>query len=40
MAGRPLPQPSAVRWLDDEDTVRTRWRTLVTARQNHLRGTL
>ncbi|MFE6869578.1 ATP/GTP-binding protein [Kitasatospora sp. NPDC057692] len=33
MADRPLPSPSATRWLDDEDTVRTRWRTLVTTRR-------
>ncbi|MER8188397.1 zeta toxin family protein [Kitasatospora sp. NPDC094015] len=33
MAGRPLPTPSTTRWLDDEDTVRTRWRTLVTTRR-------
>ncbi|MFD9592098.1 hypothetical protein ACFWA9_04975 [Kitasatospora sp. NPDC059973] len=39
MAGLPLPQPSAVQWLDDENTVRTRWRTLVTNRQDHLRTT-
>ncbi|MFG2910920.1 ATP/GTP-binding protein [Kitasatospora sp. NPDC048286] len=33
MAGRPLPAPSTTQWLDDEDTVRNRWRTLVTTRQ-------
>ncbi|MEV6841718.1 hypothetical protein AB0N17_46305 [Streptomyces sp. NPDC051133] len=37
MAGRPLPQPTITRWLDDEDAVRNRWRTLVTARHGHLR---
>ncbi|MFI2764320.1 hypothetical protein ACH5A3_36635 [Streptomyces echinatus] len=33
-----LPQPSgpAIQWLDDEPTVRARWRSLVTARQYHL----
>lgn len=30
---------SAVRWLDDARTVRERWRGLVIARQDHLRGT-
>jgi hypothetical protein len=36
-----LPQPagSAIQWLDDADTVRERWRALVTARQGHLRDT-
>ncbi|MGW7261285.1 ATP/GTP-binding protein [Streptomyces sp. NPDC054834] len=36
-----LPQPAgpAIRWLDDEPTVRTRWRALVTARQHRLHGT-
>ncbi|MGP4091291.1 ATP/GTP-binding protein [Streptomyces sp. KR55] len=36
-----LPQPTgpAIRWLDDEPTVRARWRALVTARQHRLRGT-
>jgi hypothetical protein len=36
-----LPQPAgpAIRWLDDEPTVRTRWRDLVTARQHRLHGT-
>ncbi|MFC9227538.1 hypothetical protein ACFTZI_00895 [Streptomyces decoyicus] len=36
-----LPQPtgSASQWLDDADTVRERRRALVTARQEHLRGT-
>ncbi|MGP3990803.1 ATP/GTP-binding protein [Streptomyces sp. 3N207] len=34
-----LPQPDgpAIRWLEDEHTVRTRWRTLVTTRREHLR---
>lgn len=36
-----LPQPAgpAIRWLDDEPTVRARWRALVTARQHRLHGT-
>lgn len=36
-----LPQPAgpAIRWLDDEPTVCTRWRALVTARQHRLHGT-
>ncbi|MET9183008.1 ATP/GTP-binding protein [Kitasatospora aureofaciens] len=38
MAGRDLGFPSPVRWLDGPAPVRTRWRTLVTARQDHLRG--
>ncbi|MFJ2781572.1 ATP/GTP-binding protein [Kitasatospora sp. NPDC087315] len=33
MAGLPLTAPSTTRWLDTEDTVRARWRHLVTARQ-------
>ncbi|MFD3779963.1 ATP/GTP-binding protein [Streptomyces sp. NPDC058612] len=33
-----LQQPHAsVRWLEDDHIVRARWRTLVTARQSHLR---
>lgn len=33
-----LPQPDgpAIRWLDDEHIVRTRWRTLVTTRRERL----
>ncbi|MCJ0875251.1 ATP/GTP-binding protein [Streptomyces sp. AP-93] len=35
-----LPQPaSPVRWLEDEQTVQQRWRTLVATRQAHLRET-
>ncbi|WP_225804912.1 hypothetical protein [Streptomyces sp. NK15101] len=35
-----LPQPvgPAIQWLDDESTARTRWRTMVTARQHRLRN--
>ncbi|GAA3163408.1 ATP/GTP-binding protein [Streptomyces ramulosus] len=33
------PADSRVQWLDDAHTVRERWRTLVTARQDHLRST-
>ncbi|MFE2414977.1 ATP/GTP-binding protein, partial [Kitasatospora sp. NPDC059408] len=33
MAGLTPDTPSDVHWLDDEEAVRTRWRTLVTARQ-------
>ncbi|WP_078661407.1 ATP/GTP-binding protein [Streptomyces sp. NRRL B-24484] len=33
MADRPLPAPSTTQWLDAEETVRTRWRSLVTGRQ-------
>ncbi|WP_031077722.1 hypothetical protein [Streptomyces sp. NRRL WC-3742] len=36
MAGLPLPHPSTTRWLDDENEVRARWRTLVTTRQDRL----
>ncbi|MFJ3221582.1 hypothetical protein ACIPLC_37420 [Kitasatospora sp. NPDC086801] len=36
MAGLPLPAPSTTLWLDDEETVRNRWRALVTARRSHL----
>jgi len=35
MGGRPLPTPSSTQWLDAEETVRTRWQTLVTTRQAH-----
>ncbi|MFJ4192089.1 hypothetical protein [Kitasatospora sp. NPDC089509] len=38
MAGLPLPSPSATRWLDSKDTVRNRWRTLVTERQERPRS--
>ncbi|MFJ9847071.1 hypothetical protein ACIRYZ_42925 [Kitasatospora sp. NPDC101155] len=33
MAGQHPDAPSGVRWLDSEETVRTRWRALVTSRQ-------
>ncbi|MEU5417802.1 ATP/GTP-binding protein [Streptomyces sp. NPDC020667] len=35
-----LPQPAdpAIQWLDNDHTVRARWRALVTARQHHLRN--
>ncbi|GAA2522858.1 ATP/GTP-binding protein [Streptomyces longisporus] len=36
MGDLPQPSRSAVQWLDDELTVRARWRSLVTARQHHL----
>ncbi|MBL1086769.1 ATP/GTP-binding protein [Streptomyces actinomycinicus] len=36
MAGQPLLQPSTTAWLDTEDAVRNRWRTLVDERQRHL----
>jgi tetratricopeptide (TPR) repeat protein len=36
MGDLPQPSGSAVQWLDDETTVRARWRSLVTARQHHL----
>ncbi|WP_308124893.1 ATP/GTP-binding protein [Streptomyces sp. NEAU-YJ-81] len=39
MGGLPQPAGSTVLWLDDAHTVRERWRALVTARQDHLRGT-
>ncbi|MFJ3363534.1 hypothetical protein [Streptomyces anthocyanicus] len=38
MLGRPADQAPAVRWLDDEQRTRDRWRALVTARQAHLRA--
>ncbi|KWT63811.1 hypothetical protein ADL21_00115 [Streptomyces albus subsp. albus] len=38
MGGMPCPADSAIQWLDSETTVRARWRTLVTARQRHLRA--
>ncbi|MER5502991.1 hypothetical protein ABT096_38245 [Streptomyces sp. NPDC002561] len=37
MAGLPLPGPSATRWTKPEHEVRTAWRGLVRARQEHLR---
>ncbi|MEU2564961.1 ATP/GTP-binding protein [Streptomyces longispororuber] len=37
MAGLPLPGPSAIRWTTSEEHVRTAWRRLVQARQEHLR---
>ncbi|MFF7764151.1 ATP/GTP-binding protein [Streptomyces griseorubiginosus] len=36
MGDLPRPSGSAVQWLDDETTVRARWRSLVAARQYHL----
>ncbi|MER6075902.1 hypothetical protein ABT187_45585 [Streptomyces sp. NPDC001817] len=33
MADRPLTQPSPARWIDGEDAVRDRWRTLVLERR-------
>nr|WP_248861481.1 hypothetical protein [Streptomyces halobius] len=38
MGDLPEPAESATQWLDDAHTVRQRWRALVTARQDHLRG--
>ncbi|UQA97128.1 hypothetical protein [Streptomyces halobius] len=38
MGDRPQPDGPAIRWLDNQHTVRARWRALVTARQDHLRG--
>ncbi|MBB4779084.1 hypothetical protein [Streptomyces rapamycinicus] len=38
MGNLPQPTESTVLWLDDARTVRERWRALVTARQDHLRG--
>ncbi|WP_327071869.1 ATP/GTP-binding protein [Kitasatospora sp. NBC_01302] len=38
MADLPPEFLSGVRWLDREDSVRARWRTLVTTRQDLLRG--
>ncbi|MGW0537987.1 ATP/GTP-binding protein [Streptomyces sp. NPDC003032] len=37
MAARPLPEPSTTRWITGEDEVRSAWRHLVQARQEHLR---
>ncbi|MFJ2591193.1 ATP/GTP-binding protein, partial [Streptomyces sp. NPDC087538] len=36
MADLPLPEPSTTRWTRSEDDVRTAWRGLVHARQEHL----
>ncbi|MEW1725069.1 ATP/GTP-binding protein [Streptomyces sp. NPDC093109] len=36
MAALPLPEPSTIRWTTSEDDVRTAWRGLVQARQEHL----
>lgn len=36
MADLPLDGPSATRWLDSEETIRSRWRQVVTARQEML----
>ncbi|MFE5097025.1 ATP/GTP-binding protein [Streptomyces sp. NPDC056638] len=36
MAALPLPEPSTTRWTKDEDDVRSAWRGLVQARQEHL----
>lgn len=38
MAALPLPGPSPIRWTTSEDDVRTAWRGLVQARQQHLRA--
>ncbi|MHB6912729.1 ATP/GTP-binding protein [Streptomyces sp. DB-54] len=38
MADLPQPAGSTTQWLDDAHTVRERWRALVAARQDHLRG--
>ncbi|MEU5092828.1 hypothetical protein [Streptomyces sp. NPDC021356] len=35
-AEQPLPQPSTTRWLDSEDTVRSRWRAIAMERRRHL----
>ncbi|WP_326615195.1 ATP/GTP-binding protein (plasmid) [Streptomyces scopuliridis] len=37
MAGLPLPEPAATRWTKNDDDVRSAWRGLVQARQEHLR---
>ncbi|MEV7783613.1 ATP/GTP-binding protein [Kitasatospora sp. NPDC088351] len=37
MADRDLHHPSPARWLNGPDTVRERWRTLITARRDRLR---
>ncbi|MER6103766.1 ATP/GTP-binding protein [Streptomyces sp. NPDC001832] len=36
MAALPLPEPSTTRWTKNEDDVRSAWRGLVQARQEHL----
>ncbi|MFB8039194.1 hypothetical protein ACFC5Z_41160 [Streptomyces sp. NPDC056004] len=36
MAALPLPEPSTTRWTKSDDDVRTAWRGLVQARQEHL----
>ncbi|WP_308114543.1 hypothetical protein [Streptomyces sp. ISL-12] len=36
MADRPLTEPPTARWIDGEDAVRDRWRTLVTNRRARL----
>ncbi|MFG2887590.1 ATP/GTP-binding protein [Streptomyces sp. NPDC048297] len=36
MAALSLPEPSTTRWTTSEDTVRSAWRGLVQARQEHL----
>ncbi|MGA4953776.1 ATP/GTP-binding protein [Streptomyces lydicamycinicus] len=38
MGDQPQPANSTTQWLDDAHVVRQRWRALVTARQDHLRG--
>ncbi|WP_461090321.1 hypothetical protein [Streptomyces incanus] len=37
MAGLPLPGPSAIRWPESEEHIRSAWRRLVQDRQEHLR---
>ncbi|WP_331762383.1 hypothetical protein [Streptomyces sp. NBC_01508] len=37
MAGLPLPGASVIRWTENEEHVRSTWRGLVQARQEHLR---
>lgn len=37
MVGLPLPGPSAIRWTESEDNVRSAWRRMVQTRQEHLR---
>ncbi|MFE5549219.1 hypothetical protein ACFQ71_36105 [Streptomyces sp. NPDC056534] len=38
MAALPLPGPSTIRWTTSEDHVRSSWRGLAQARQEHLRA--
>ncbi|PNG89646.1 hypothetical protein SMF913_25111 [Streptomyces malaysiensis] len=38
MGDLPQPDGSTIQWVDEEHTVRERWRALVTARRDHLRG--